>query len=454
MPRRPVFLALLLLILSMPVRAGATEPTNPADPRITPVVRAVEKISPAVVNIRTLQEIRDNPFEIFGLHRFFAAPTMPQRREVRSLGTGVLIDPVGYVLTNAHVILGGNQVLVALADGTEIEAEVIGADQRRDLAVLRLPDNRKYPAVPLGDSRDVRIGETVIAIGNPFGLSHTVTTGVLSAVGRVVQAEGNSFENFLQTDAAINPGNSGGPLANVLGQVIGINTAIDGRAQGIGFAIPINDARRVLDDLIRYGQVQEPWVGFQVQELDLTLAQAFGAEEKGLLVTFVSKASPAAHAGLQIEDVLLDFDGHPMRSYGDFRARMKNLTVNDKVQLTILRDRQLMRLSLTTTALPSSEVEELLWKRIGIRTVSNDEKLRRRYKLVPEIGAVIAEVARRSIAGQIGLQPGDVIVRVDSRKTADQEGFLEALRNSLNHETLLLAVVRGRYQYLVTIPLE
>ena len=451
MSRHFPMLVILALLLAGPTLARADDPV---DPRVTPVVRAVKTISPAVVNIRTLHEIRENPFELFGLDRFFAAPPMPQRREVRSLGTGVIIDPVGYVLTNAHVILGGNQVLVALADGKEIEAEVIGADQRRDLAVLRLPDDRKYPAAPLGDSRDVRIGETVIAIGNPFGLSHTVTTGVLSAVGRVVQAKGNSFENFLQTDAAINPGNSGGPLANVLGQVIGINTAIDGRAQGIGFAIPINDARRVLDDLIRYGEVQEPWVGFQIQELDLTLAQVFGADGKGLLITFVSKGSPAERAGLQTGDVLLEFDGHPMRSYGDFHSRMRNLTVNDEVKLLVLRERQLMRLRLTTSELPTAQVEELLWKRIGIRTVSNSGELRRKLKLVPKVGAVVVEVARRSIAGEIGLQPGDVIIKVGSRKTSNQTDFIRALRNSLNHETLLLAVVRGRYQYLVSIPLE
>lgn len=434
----------LVLLLPVPCRAS--------DPRETPVVRAVKAISPAVVNIRTLRKVPENPFEFFGLNRFFNVQPMPNRREVRSLGTGVIIDPRGYVVTNAHVILGGNEVLVALADGREVRAEVIGADQRRDLAVIRLPEERDYPTAPLGDSRDVRIGETVIAIGNPFGLSHTVTTGVLSAVGRVIEAENHSFESFLQTDAAINPGNSGGPLVNVLGEVIGINTAIHGRAQGIGFAIPINDARRVLDDLIQYGQVQEPWVGFQVQELDPNLVQVFGAE--GLLVTFISKGSPAEMAGLRPEDVLTEFDGHPMRRYADFRARLKQLTVNDRIALRVIRDKKELKLQLVTTELPLERVEQLLWNRVGIRTVANNPKLRRKFKLVPKIGAVVAEVKRRSMAAKIGLRPGDVLVKVDTRDIKDHVSFLEALRNSLNHESVLLAVVRGRYQYLVTVPLE
>lgn len=439
-----IVICAVVLLLPTPCRAS--------DPRETPVVRAVEAISLAVVNIRTLREVPENPFEFFGLNRFFKVQPMPNRREVRSLGTGVIIDPKGYVVTNAHVILGGNEVLVALADGREVRAEVIGADQRRDLAVIRLPEERDYPTAPLGDSRDVRIGETVIAIGNPFGLSHTVTTGVLSAVGRVIEAENHSFESFLQTDAAINPGNSGGPLVNVLGEVIGINTAIHGRAQGIGFAIPINDARRVLDDLIQYGQVQEPWVGFQVQELDPNLVQVFGAE--GLLVTFISKGSPAEMAGLRPEDVLTEFDGHPMRRYTDFRARLKQLTVNDRIALRVIRDKKELKLQLVTTELPLERVEQLLWNRIGIRAVANNPELRRKFKLVPKVGAVVAEVKRRSMAAKIGLRPGDVLVKVDTRNIEDRVSFLEALRNSLNHESLLLAVVRGRYQYLVTVPLE
>jgi S1-C subfamily serine protease len=280
--------------------------------RRTPVVRAIERVAPATVNITSTQEIRGrvNPFfrsdpffdEFFG--RFL------DRRPVQSLGTGLIISSEGHVLTNQHVLAGATQIHVALSDGREFEGELIGADPETDLAVVQIRSREPLPFVELGSSDELLIGETVIAIGNPFGLHHTVTTGVLSAENRSIRSHEREYHGFLQTDASINPGNSGGPLLNLDGEVIGINTAIFREAEGIGFAIPINRAKRVVDDLLAHGEVIPVWLGLTLQDLTQALRDAFSTRARsGVLITHVFDDSPADRAKLRRGDILLELDG-------------------------------------------------------------------------------------------------------------------------------------------------
>ena len=268
---------LLAFVTVLALRLAAHADVSPI--RRTPVVEAVKRVSPAVVNISTetivarqtspFPAFRDPLFEEF-FHDFFEPRV--ERYKQTSLGSGVVIRPDGYILTNQHVVLRGSQIKVTLADDRDFEAQLVGADSDSDLAVLKVKTDTSLPYINMGDSDDLMIGETVIAIGNPFGLSHTVTTGVVSALGRSLKTGEQTYYDFIQTDASINPGNSGGPLLNLSGDLIGINTAIYQKAQGIGFAIPINRARRIVTDLISYGEVHVPWVGAIVQDLTPELA--------------------------------------------------------------------------------------------------------------------------------------------------------------------------------------
>ncbi|HPQ41721.1 MAG TPA: trypsin-like peptidase domain-containing protein, partial [bacterium] len=295
------------------VSVMAADGMGTAMERETPVVRAVRKVEAAVVNISTekVVSVRDfNPFGNDWIFEYFNPYRRPQRNVTRqSLGSGVIIDPEGIILTNEHVILPASKINVTLADGREFEAELVGAARRFDLALLKIETGESLPYLSPATSSDLMIGETVIAIGNPFGLSSTVTTGVLSAKNRTITFQDeetrrtHTYYDFLQTDASINPGNSGGPLLNILGELVGINTAIYARAEGIGFAIPIDKAKRIIDDLLELGEVPRIWLGLQVQDLNDVLMRHLGIDRsEGVLVSEVRKDSPARIAGLMPGD--------------------------------------------------------------------------------------------------------------------------------------------------------
>jgi serine protease Do len=300
--------------------------------RRTSVVAVVEKVSPAVVNVSAESVVRDvDPF--FGM--FFGRG----ERRTQSLGSGLIVDANGIVVTNAHVIEGASRIVVTTLDGRELDADVLGSDRDADLAVLKVKA-RGLPAVPLGRSSDLMIGETVVAIGNPFGLAHTVTSGVLSAVGRTVPSERGErvFTDFLQIDASINPGNSGGPLVNILGDVIGINTAIIQGANGIGFAIPADRARRVVDDLLRFGELRPLWTGARLMTVDAEMAQSAGLKvRRGALVRKVYPDSPAAVAGLQENDVIVGLGGHPVTAREDVATALYTAPSGTPVELEVCR---------------------------------------------------------------------------------------------------------------------
>ena len=331
------FLLLFCLLAGFP--AGSPAAPAPDSPRMTPVVRAVQAVAPAVVNITSTHIIegqRVSPLERFfgpgfspGFPGFDGFPgARPGRQKRVSLGSGVIVDgPKGLVLTNAHVIAGGDEVMVHLLDGREFPATVKGAEPDFDIAVLEIKGARDLPAVRLGDSADIMPGETVIAIGNPFGFNHTVTTGVVSALGRTIRNDGGVFTDLIQTDAAINPGNSGGPLLNIEGGLIGINTAVDARAEGIGFAIPINKARRVMADLMGQGRVAPLWLGLMAEDLDSRMAMALGLREaRGVLVGAVFEGTPAAKAGITPGDIIESINATPVRDRRDYINVLRNQT--------------------------------------------------------------------------------------------------------------------------------
>jgi serine protease Do len=324
----------ILLLLVGGARAGAPE----SDPmRRSRVVEAVERARPAVVNISTEQVVIQRPLPVDPFFEEFFRDffdSRPRRSTRRSLGSGVIVRGDGTILTNEHVILRGGRIHVTLADGGEYEARLVGRDPDADLAVLRIDAGRSLPYISLGSSSDLMIGETVIAIGNPFGLSHTVTAGVVSATKRTLQTGGRTYTDFIQTDASINPGNSGGPLLNILGDLIGINTAIYGNAQGIGFAIPVDRVRRSLDSLVSGRRQPETdpnqlaWDQLGVQARD---------DERGLAVTRVRDGSAAERVGVQRGDRLLGLDGVALDSLDTLGERLRAAHGAPSVVLSIGR---------------------------------------------------------------------------------------------------------------------
>ncbi len=289
------------------------------------VISAVKKVAPSVVNIANVMLFQDVYYHVI---------------PVKGVGSGIIIDPRGYILTNAHVVEGASELVVTLDDGRKLRGKVTGIDQRTDMAVIKVP-GRNFPVPQLGDSDNLAVGQMAIAIGNPFGLSGgpTVTAGVISAVKRSIQSEEASMEGLIQTDAAINPGNSGGPLVDSSGVVIGINTAIIPFAQGIGFAIPVNTARRISGDLVEHGKVMRPWLGISGLDIDERVVAHFGlAVKKGVLVTRVIGRSPAGKAGLEAGDAILKIGSVRLEGMRDLMREIDKKKAGDIVRLEVLRD--------------------------------------------------------------------------------------------------------------------
>ncbi|HKC51492.1 MAG TPA: trypsin-like peptidase domain-containing protein [Myxococcota bacterium] len=430
---------------------GVTPPPARADreSRRTPVVAAVEGATPATVNITSTQVVVDqaNPF-LRGdpmFDEFFRRFMNPRANTSQSLGTGVIINKDGFVLTNEHVLAGSTQIRVGLADGRQFDAELIGGDPASDLAVVRIKTKDPLPTPKLGNSDDVMIGESVIAIGNPFGLNSTVTTGVLSATNRSIRGDGREYHGFLQTDASINPGNSGGPLLNMDGEVIGINTAILGNAQGIGFAIPINRARRIVEDLIRHGEVQATWLGLWLQELTPALREAMGSDQAtGVLVSNVFDAAPAAAAGVQRGDILTSLDGAPVHSRREFYEIARGITVGDHAKLALDRSGKKLSLEVAAERFPEARADELAQVLLGLELADRTPALAKQFSLRAERGLVVQRVVPRSAAEDRGLRPGDLILQLGQERVDDRVSLRKAIPRILGQDGVVVVVQRGR----------
>jgi len=435
----------------------------PDNLRESAVVKAVRKVSPAVVNISTAYEARarTNPFSGFGSPFFdeffkdFFDPRFERRQQSTSLGSGVIIDGErGLILTNAHVIQRSGTIKAVLQDEREYDARIVGADPDSDLAVLKIEPREKLPSIAMGSSDDLMIGETVIAIGNPFGFSHTVTTGVISALNRSIRAEDRVFQDFIQIDASINPGNSGGPLLNINGELIGINTAIYAKAQGIGFAIPIGNAKRIVSDLIQYGEVKQAWIGLVVQELEEKIARYLNYPGgKGVMVKTIEAGSPAQLAGLREGDILLALGSKKITGLDDYLAASKTVTAGDSLEIQTWRGGQTRTITLKTKEFPIERADELAWSLLGIRVDELSSKNRRDFRIAIKEGVVISEVKGDSYLARIGARPGDVIRQIDDTTVSTREEFRKALVKSRQKSSLVLLIQRGEQGYYVTVSL-
>ena len=429
--------------------------------RETPVVKAVRKVSPAVVNVSSAYEVRSrpNPFSGFGNPFFdeffkdFFDPRFQRRQQQTSLGSGVIIDGGrGLILTNAHVVQRSSTIKVVLQDEREFEARLIGADPDSDLAVLKIESREPLPSIPMGSSDDLMIGETVIAIGNPFGFSHTVTTGVISALNRSVRTDERVLQDFIQTDASINPGNSGGPLLNITGELIGINTAIYAKAQGIGFAIPINKAKRIVADLVQYGEVKQAWIGVIAQDLDERLAQYLNYPgRKGAMVKAVEPDSPASKAGLREGDVVLSVGGRKVGTLDDYIAAAKEVPAGETVDVQIWRDGRTQTVTLRTREFPIELSDQLAWDLIGIRVEGLTPKNRKEFRIDAKEGVVVREVQKGSQLARIGVRAGDLVRQIDDTAVSTHEDFRKALARARQKTSFVLLVQRGDQGYYVTV---
>ena len=444
-------------LLLSPSTAGG-ESTGAVGARRTVVVETVERVGPAVVNVQTeIQEGRRvNPF--YSLDPFFEQyfdNFFERRRQPnytrQSLGSGVIIDPKGYVLTNEHVVLQASSILLTLSTEETYSAELIGSDPTSDLAVLKIDVDRPLPTIDMGDSDDIMIGETVIAIGNPFGLSHTVTTGVVSAVGRSVEVKGRVYRDFIQTDASINPGNSGGPILNITGELIGINTAIYGEAQGIGFAIPINRAKRIVDDLIRYGEVRPVWYGLRVKSLEPQIAHFFdNPPGHGVVVVEVTEKGPADKAGVRVGDIIVSLAGAGIDDRKGFYDVLRGFTAGDPVPIEVRRGVVKHDVIVEGREIPAEILIQFAWEEIGIEVEETSGSTRRR-RTPP--GLPVVRVRTGSPAGRIGIKPGDVIGRIGKTNVRTLEAFRAAIAQEWYKESVLLLVYRGSTGYYVPVPL-
>jgi Do/DeqQ family serine protease len=428
--------------------------------RRTPVVQAIQIVGPAVVNISSEVEVqrRSRPFaqDPF-FDNFFSDFFEPRNQKRSSLGSGVIIDGRrGFILTNAHVIEARAVIKVLLHDERQFEAQIIGMDPDSDLAVLKIVSESALPAVAMGDSDGIMIGETVIAIGNPFGFSHTVTTGVVSAVDRSIKTDERVFHEFIQTDASINPGNSGGPLLNINGELIGINTAIYAKAQGIGFAIPINKAKRIVSDLIRYGHVLQNWIGLIVQDIDNAEAHYLNLKTKGgALISHVEKDSPAAKAGFDPGDLILAVNGRNIASGQDYNTATRDIPVGEKITIQFRRNNRDLSLTVNTIVFPEDLAPELTWRRLGIKIDTNEKTRQRGRSSVTEDGGVtISAVRKGSELDRIGVTPGYVVRQIDDARVSTPKDFFSTVLSRRNKESVTIVLQRRNQIYRIPIALE
>jgi len=429
-------------------------------------VEVAKKVQPAVVNVTTEKTITMRPWERFGddffkgspFEDFFRGFGSPRekgkefRQKQRSGGSGVIVDKEGYILTNNHVVEGADKVKVQLNDGREFTATVKGQDSRTDLAVLQIKA-KDLPSASLGDSDKLEVGEWAIAIGSPFGLEHTVTVGVISAKGRSGLGTG-TYEDFIQTDASINPGNSGGPLINIDGEVIGINAMIIQPGTGIGFAIPINMAKQILNDLIKHGKVVRPWLGISVQDLTPEMMEHFKVKEKeGVLVGQIYPETGAEKAGLVSGDIIKSLDDKTIKNVNELVKEIQKKKVGQKVKLNIIRDGKPTTIEVTLTSMPEKpeaakekEVEE----KMGASVQELTPQLALRYRISGiKRGVVVVGVEDGSLADEMGLEEGDVILEINRKKIETMKDFEKAMKDANIDKGILFQLHRkGNSFYL------
>ena len=428
----------------------------------------VNTVSPSVVNISTTKVVRretgpffeDPFFDFFSPFHEFGAP---KKWKERSLGSGVIVSPDGYIITNNHVVEKADEIKVTLFDKRVFKGRIVGVDSKTDVAIIRI-DAGNLPVLSWGDSDTLQVGEFVLAIGSPYGLSNTVTMGIISAVGRANVGIAD-YEDFIQTDAAINPGNSGGPLVNIKGELIGINTAIFSRTggyQGIGFAVPSNMVRLVMDQLIQKGKVTRGWIGVSIQELTPELAQQFGLKKsKGALVSDVVKDSPAAKAGIVRGDIIIQFNGKEVKDVSSLRNLVAQSKAGSAISLKILRGGKELTVQVDIVELPR-EVAEVLPDQspneaeakvlTGLAVMDlNKEIIRQLGFNKEEKGVVVVRVEPGSAADEAEMKKGDIIKEINKKEIDNLATYNQVLTSTKRNESMLLFINRGGKKFYVIL---
>ncbi len=426
----------------------------------------VRSVSPSVVNISTTKVVRketgpffDDPFfDFFAPFHDFGAP---RKWKERSLGSGVIVSPDGYIVTNNHVVEKADEIKVTLFDKRVLKGRIVGADPKTDVAILRIEANN-LPVLPWGDSDKLQVGEFVLAIGSPYGLNNTVTMGIISAVGRANVGIAD-YEDFIQTDAAINPGNSGGPLVNITGELIGINTAIFSRTggyQGIGFAVPSNMVRSVMEQLIQKGKVTRGWIGVTIQELTPELAQQFGLKKtKGALVSDVMKDSPAAKAGIQRGDVIIEFNGKEVKDVSSLRNLVAQSKAGSDITLKLLRAGKELTVQVNIVEMPREVAEvsqEVLPGETQPRVLTGLAVMDLTREIVRQLGftseekgVVVVRVEPGSPADEAEIRKGDIIKEVNKQQIDSVATYNRVLAGVKRDDSVLLFVNRAGKKFYV-----
>lgn len=458
-----IFVVVSLVISTFPAwKTHAAELPSLAD--------LVKRLKPSVVNISTTSVVKgggslfespfgggeQDPFEEF-FKKFFG--DVPQREfRQRGLGSGFILSEDGYIVTNNHVVEKANDIEVVLEDGERYKARVIGKDPKTDVALLKIGPKHRLPAAVLGDSDKLEIGDWVIAVGNPFGLGHTVTAGIVSAKGRSLGL--GTYDDFIQTDAAINPGNSGGPLFNLQGQVVGVNTAIVAGGQGIGFAIPINLAKSVITQLKSTGRVVRGWLGVLVQQITPDIAEGLGLPEpRGALVSDVTPGSPADKAGIKRQDIITEFNGQKINDMQELPRLVAATPPGTEVTLKFLRNGKEQTARLKLGELP----EEIAKSGTGGQQVEQDlglvvqeinPQMQRRLGIQDSQGVIITSVESGSIAEEAGLRPGDIILEINKKQVKNLDDYRKGIDSIKSGQTVLLLVKRDKNTLYVALKVE
>lgn len=440
------------------------QPITPS-PQILNLQEAFEKVAevslPAVVNISTDQKIKVkpffSPFEDNPLFRDFFndffGDLMPREREYRStsLGSGFIISKDGYVVTNDHVVRNADEITVKLNDKRVFKAKIVGRDPKTDIAVIKI-NGEGLPTLKLGNSDKLKIGQWAIAVGNPFGLNGTLTMGVISATGRSNLGI-ETYEDFIQTDASINPGNSGGPLLNIYGEVIGINTAIIATGQGIGFAIPINMAKNIIDQIINKGKIERSWLGVGIQKLTPELAESMNIKTKtGVLINRVYENSPAEKAGLKEGDVIIECNGKKLEDPSDLQKIVISVPVGSSLELKILRDGKEKTINIKTEKMPEEEkIEKAETERnilgIKVRDMLPSEKKNAFYKS----GVVVTDVEPHSPADAAGIQEGDIIFTINQKSVKTAKDFNQIVKTLRKGTVINIFLQRANQTFYLAI---
>jgi serine protease Do len=443
-----------------------------AEPPMVPASfsQLAEAVGPAVVNIRTVKTLkgggpvfrhfqrepggRENPFNEF-FERFFG-DEMQREFKQPSLGSGFIIDKDGYVVTNNHVIEDADQIKVKLDDEKEFDAQVIGRDASTDLALLKVKSNsHDFPVLKLGDSAQLKVGQWVVAIGSPFGLERTVTAGIVSAKGRVIGS--GPYDDFIQTDASINPGNSGGPLLNLKGEVVGINTAIIASGQGIGFAIPINLARGIIDQLKAGGEVTRGWLGVAIQDVNQEMADYYGIEtKKGVFVSDVFKGDPADAAGIRPKDIIVEVNGQKVETSRQLTSLVAAIPVGQGVKIKVIRDGQPKTFNVkiakrddTKVAARGETPEKREDQLLGLRVSALTPEMAQRFNIRETAGVIVIDVQSGSQAEEAGMRVGDIIKEINRQSIESVKDYNEALKKISKDSAVSFFIWRKNAGFLV-----